>query len=322
MMDRNSVTTLQELAAQAIIKQNRRIFKYEAGVLKDQDPENLHQMRVGMRRLQSAIAGLDLAIELPKIVTVKNIAKIGHSLGKLRDSDVLLAALTNNYRPQLSATEQKNLDKVIKFIAKKRQHESKQVRKTLQSKLYLDLKLELNNWLEQPKYRVAGDYAVHFVLPDLLLPSVSQFLLHPGWLMGVKLKQGEIEFPASLTMDEVDQLLKSADTWWHDLRKSAKRTRYSLELFSQFYGESYHLHLKQIEAVQEILGQIQDIHVLLKILEKVLRSPITKKMPELADLLSKTRSQKWLEWQILQKQFLAAQTRTKFRQVTMSVANP
>lgn len=70
------------------------------------------------------------------------------------------------------------------------------------------------------------------------------------------------------------------------------------------------------------MGQIQDIHVLLKILEKVLRSPITKKMPELADLLSKTRSQKWLEWQILQKQFLAAQTRTEFRQVTMSVANP
>lgn len=314
MMDSNSLTTLQELATQAIAKQSRRTFKREAGVLKDQDPENLHQMRVGMRRLQSAIAGLDLAIELPKIVTVKNMAKIGHSLGKLRDSDVLLASLTDNYRPLLSATEQKQLDKVIKFIAKKRRRELKQVRKTLQGKLYLDLKQELNHWLEQPKYKVAGDYAVHFVLPDLLLPSVSQFLLHPGWLMGVQLKQGEIEFSESLTMDEVEQLLKSADTWWHDLRKSAKRTRYSLELFSQFYGESYHLHLQQIEAVQEILGQIQDIYVLLKVLEKILRSPITKKMPEFADLLSKTRSQKWLEWQILQKQFLAAQTRTEFRQ--------
>ncbi|NJL52500.1 MAG: CHAD domain-containing protein, partial [Hydrococcus sp. SU_1_0] len=161
-MDSHRINTLQELAVQAIAKQSRRIFKHEAGVLKDQDPENLHQMRVGMRRLQSAIAGLDLAIELPTIVTVKNSAKIGRSFGKLRDLDVLLAALTDNYRPLLSGREQKNLDQVIKFIAKKRQHELKQVRKTLQSKLYLDFKLELNNWLKEPEYRVAGDYAVHF----------------------------------------------------------------------------------------------------------------------------------------------------------------
>jgi CHAD domain-containing protein len=48
--------TTKELAYQAIAKHSRRIFKHQAGVLKDQDPENLHQMRVGMRRLRSAIA--------------------------------------------------------------------------------------------------------------------------------------------------------------------------------------------------------------------------------------------------------------------------
>jgi CHAD domain-containing protein len=63
------------------------------------------------------------------------------------------------------------------------------------------------------------------------------------------------------------------------------------------------------------LGQIQDIHVLIQVLEKVLRSPIAKKLPELADLFLKTQSQKWLEWQISQKQFLTDKTRSEFRQI-------
>jgi CHAD domain-containing protein len=157
------------------------------------------------------------------------------------------------------------------------------------------------------------------VLPDLLLPSVSEFLLHPGWLVGVELKEGEIEFPTVWNMESVDRLLKLEATFLHDLRKSAKKTRYSLELFAQIYGKSYNRYLKQIEAVQEILGQIQDIHVLIEVLEKVWRSPIAEKMPELADLLLKTRYQKWLEWQILQKQFLEVHTRQKLRQEIQKV---
>ncbi|MGL5833572.1 MAG: CHAD domain-containing protein, partial [Waterburya sp.] len=108
------------------------------------------------------------------------------------------------------------------------------------------------------------------------------------------------------------------DTLLHDLRKSAKRIRYSLELFSQFYGESYQLYQQQIEGVQEILGQIQDIHVLIEVLEKRLESPIAEKLPELANLLLKTRNHKWLEWQKSQKQFLADKTRAEFRQIIQS----
>ncbi|MFM2312367.1 MAG: hypothetical protein RLZZ04_1643 [Cyanobacteriota bacterium] len=307
--------TLKELAYQAIAKHYGRIVKQEAGMLKDKNPEKLHQMRVGMRRLQSAIASLALAMDLPEAVTIKNIATVGRSLGKVRDLDVLLAVLTDSYRPLLPAKEQKNLDKVIKFLGKKRQPELERVRKTLNSKPYLHLKQELHDWLEEPKYTISGDYPLDFVLPDLLLPQVSQFLLHPGWLVGVKFKEGEIEFPAISNLDAIDRLLDLEDTSLHDLRKSAKRIRYSLELFSQFYGESYQVYQQQIEGIQEILGEIQDIHVLIEVLEKRLRSPISEKLPELADLLLKTRNQKWLEWQKSQKQFLAVKTRIEFRQI-------
>ena len=313
MSEKKNAVTLKEWANIAIAKHTRKIFKYEADVLKDKNPEDLHQMRVGMRRLRSAIAGFAVAIDLPKTVNEKNLAKIGRSLGKLRDLDVLLAALTDDYRPLLPAKEQKNLDKVIKALNKQRKRELKQVRQTLNSKLYLHFQQDLQNWLERPQYRAIGDLSIYTVLPDLLLPQIAQLLLHPGWLVGVELKAGTARFLEMPNPNAVEQL-KREEPILHDLRKLAKKNRYSLELFSQFYDDTYQHYLKQIEQIQEVLGQIQDCYVLRKILEKSLKSAIAKKMPELAALLSKTRYEKWQEWQTLQKQFLEDRTRNEFRQ--------
>ncbi len=185
---KDDAVTLSEWANIAIAKHTRKMLKYEAGVLKDKDPEDLHQMRVGIRRLRSAIAGFAQVLELPELVTEKKIAKTGHSLGKLRDLDVLIAALTNDYRSLLPATEQESLDLVLKSLHKQRRQELKQVRKTIDSKLYVNLKQGLQDWLEQPKYQTIADFSIHSVLPDLLLPQICQLLLHPGWLVGVEFK--------------------------------------------------------------------------------------------------------------------------------------
>ena len=314
MTDKNISLTLKELANLAIAKHTRKIFEYESKVLQDKDPENLHQMRVGMRRLRSAIAGLEVALDLPQSVDRENIARIGRSLGKLRDLDVLLVTLTADYRPLISERERKNLDRAIVKLSKQRQKESRLVGKTLNSKPYLHLKQGLKSWLDEPKYQKIGECSIYLVLPDLLLPQISQLLLHPGWLVGVEIEQGQIQFPQILNQEAVRQLSTRDDWVLHGLRKSAKKTRYNLELFSQFYDDTYQYYLKQIEQIQEILGQIQDVHVLRKVLEKALKSPIADLMPELANLLLKNRYHKWLEWQILQQQFLENKTRQEFRQ--------
>jgi CHAD domain-containing protein len=319
--EKERAVTLGQWAKIAVAQHSRKIFKYEAKVLQDKEPEDLHQMRVGMRRLRSAIAGFAVALDLPKSVNEKNIAKIGRSLGTLRDLDVLLSALKDNYRPQLSAGEQKSLDKVLKFLKKQRKQELKQVRQTLNSKVYLNLQQGLQNWLERPKYRAIGDICIYSVLPDLLLPQVSQLLLHPGWLVGVKLEAGAVQFPERLPRESVEQLLKREDLILHALRKSAKKTRYNLELFSQFYDDTYQYYLKQIEQIQEVLGQIQDCYVLQNVLETVLQSTIANKMPELAELFLQTQYQKWLEWQILQQQFLNNKTRQELRQIIQQPLN-
>jgi CHAD domain-containing protein len=315
MSDQENTVTLKEWANIALTKHTKKILKCEAGVIEDKDPEDLHQMRVGMRRLRSAIVGFAVALDLPPTVTEKHIAKIGRSLGKLRDLDVLLASLQNDYRSQLPKPEQKILGKVIKLLNKKRQNELQQVRETLDSQLYLNLKEGLKDWLEKPRYQAIGDFSIYTVLPDLLLPQVSKFLLHPGWLVGVEITAGEVQVLEKLDLNAVEQLLDTQEPILHDLRKSAKKVRYNLELFVDFYGDSYRYYLQQIEQIQEVLGQIQDCHVLRNILEKVLKSSIAETMPELSNLLTETRHQKWQEWSILQKQFLDINTRSQLRNI-------
>ncbi|MEM9274229.1 MAG: CHAD domain-containing protein [Cyanobacteria bacterium P01_F01_bin.143] len=306
--------TLKEWSKIAIAKHSRKILKYEAEVLKDQDPENLHQMRVGMRRLRSAISGFAIALDLPESVSDRKIAKIGRKLGKLRDLDVLLATLSQDYRSRLPKSERKSLDKVIKSLQKKRKKALKQVRSTLNSKLYLNFTQGLQDWLEESRFLLIGDLSIYHVVPDLLLPQLSQLLLHPGWLVGVELKKGSVHLADSLDRDAVKQLLEVQEPILHDLRKTAKKTRYNLELFSGFYGETYNYYVTQIEQIQEVLGQIQDCYVLRVVLEKILRSAIAKKMPKLATHFSNTRYQKWQEWQILQEEFLDHKTRQELRQ--------
>lgn len=315
MTDKDNAVTLKEWAHIAIAKHTNKILKSEVGVIQDKDPEDLHQMRVGMRRLRSAIAGFKIALDLPKAVSEKKIAKVGRFLGNLRDLDVLLAGLKDNYRPLLPAAEQKSLDKVLKSLHKQRQQELLQVRETLNSKLYLNLKQGLQNWLEQPAYQAIGDFSIYPILPDLLLPQIAQFLLHPGWLVGVELKEGEVQFPEMSNVKAVEQLLEREEPILHDLRKLAKKTRYNLELFEGFYDASYRDYLEKIVHIQEVLGQIQDCYVLREVLEKVSKSSLADKMPELATLLTQTRDRKWQEWSILQRQFLEAKTRTELRQI-------
>ncbi len=313
MIEQDNVVTLGEWSQAAIAKHTRKIFKYEAGVLEARDPEDLHQMRVGIRRLRSAIVGFNVALNLPQAASDKNIGQIGKKLGKLRDLDVLLLALANDYRSLLPKAEQKSLDKAIKSLQKQRKQGLKQVREILNGELYFDCKQALKQWLKNPQYHVIADISIEQVLPDLLLPQVSQLLLHPGWLVGIEIQQGAIYFPQQLDQKSVKQLLERQEKILHDLRKQTKRSRYNLELFTQFYNDKYQYFLQQIEQIQEVLGQIQDCYVLKEVLEKVLKAKISEQIPTLADLLTKTRWEKWQEFTNLQKQFLARQIQQEFR---------
>lgn len=300
--------TLGDWAYLAIKKHLNHTIKYETDVLKDTEPEALHQMRVGMRRLRTAINGFAPALALPKSAQEQKVAKIARKLGELRDLDVLQETLQNQIAI-LPTEEQDILEKVLASLGKQRKKTLEKVRTTLESSTYQKLIAGFKDWLEEPTYGELAEISIYEVLPDLLLPSISQLFLHPAWLVGVKVKVGEME-PKDLDSEQVRQLLDTHGDSVHSLRKQAKRVRYQMELFTDFYDDTYKNYLKDIKEIQGLLGEIQDSFVLAEFLFDVDADMV--KMPILAAQLTETRYQVWQKWQSLQQRYLNSEVRKDF----------
>ncbi|MGK7957342.1 MAG: CHAD domain-containing protein [Crocosphaera sp.] len=304
--------TFGDWAYLAIAKHYKKFLSHEKGVLEDKDPEELHQMRVGMRRLRSTIHGFTKALNLPENAQEKKVGKIAKSLGKLRDLDVLEDSLKHKYYPNLPKHEQKQLKQGLSNLAEQRKTTFRKVKKTLNSQDYLDLKQAFDHWLNNPQYHAISQVNIDVILADLLLPEVSQLMLHPGWVIGVKFESEKINFPKNLSQKEVKSLLDKKELILHDLRKAAKRTRYNMELFTQFYGDTYQTYLKDIKKIQSILGDIQDSFVLVEFLDDIFDDNILSNMPTFSKILQENRYKKWQEWEPLQQKFLNLKTRKDF----------
>jgi CHAD domain-containing protein len=303
------VQTLGECAYEAIQKHFDKILKWESIVKKDKDPEALHQMRVGLRRLRTSVSGFNLVVNLPQSVSdayggkQRIIAKIARNLGELRDIDVLQEALETNYQPHLPDSEIKSLQKLSHQLQKQRQDAAIKVKETLKSTPYKLLKQELNQWLEKPAYQLSASLPIQLVTTDLLSPELSRLLLHPGLLVEIKV--------ADNNQSEIDREIAANSETLHSFRKQAKRLRYQMELFVEFYDEKYTNYLAQIKQVQEILGNLQDIIVLEKWLVKVFGSQVNPKFPNLTNLLVTNRYQLWQEWQNIKQNLMESHTRNE-----------
>ncbi|NTV47405.1 MAG: CHAD domain-containing protein, partial [Chlorobiales bacterium] len=187
--------TLGRRAHQAIKKQYNKILKYEAGVLEDRDPEELHQMRVSMRRLRSIAEGFSSILELPKHASEKRIAKISRTLGQLRDLDVLIDTLQKQYFVKLTYKERFYYVKLLSILEQRRAKSLENVRNLLGSEHYLEFKAALQAWIKKPVYRGGAGLSVALILPDFLFPMLNKLMIHPGWLVGLLVKSGQYHPP-------------------------------------------------------------------------------------------------------------------------------
>ncbi len=304
--------TLGDYAHEAVKKHFKKTLKWEKLVKKDEDPEALHQMRVGMRRLRTAVSRFGLALDLSKPVSDKNIGRIARRLGKLRDLDVLKESLSNDYKPNLPHKEQKSLQTAFDALAKQREDALELVEETFKDEHYKSLKQAMNEWLEEPTYQPLASLPMQELLPDLLLPEVSSLLLDPGWLVGTQVEKAEVVISKGLKAEKIEEELATNGEMLHSLRKQAKRVRYQMELFTELYGESYSIYVAEVKSIQDILGSIQDSVVLGEWLVDVFESEIHTKLPTLANLLAENRYKLWQQWQPLQERYLKAETRHGF----------
>ncbi len=215
--------------ARRVVRRNLRHFsKEEKAVLRDKDPEPLHQMRVGMRRMRAAIETFGFVIRLPNEANDRTISKISRRLGGVRDLDVLLAKLS----------ELEGLDEaVLRALHQQRDEQFAGLRDTLRGRRYETLQNSLREWIKCPAYRTAAELPLRPALPDLLLPLGCRLFLHAGW----DAESGEI---------------------LHDLRKRVKAIRYQAEFFADHYGPELQAWIAELKTIQDELGGLQDRVVL------------------------------------------------------------
>lgn len=316
---KSPVKTLADYTYTAIEKHFKKTWKWEKSVKNDEDVEALHQMRVGMRRLRTTVTSFNSIVNFPKSADDKNIGKIARCLGSLRDLDVLKETFKTTYQPQLPKKEKVILDDVLDILDKQRADATIDIKTLFKSERYKSLKTGLKEWLEKPSYQPLANLTLEQALPDLLLPEVSYFFLHPGWLIGTQVKDNRVIVSTDFDETKVDKQLLTKGENLHDLRKSGKKLRYQMELFTDLYGQEYANHLEQVKNIQEVLGSMQDSVVLDEWLQDVLESKISKELPTLASLLTKNRYDLWQQWQSLQEEYLKLETRLEFH---LMILNP
>jgi CHAD domain-containing protein len=310
--------TLRDLAQVAIAKYLKQAVAYEKPVLADTDPEDLHQMRVGLRRLRTALQVFDVAIKLPQAAREPQVAAVARQLGALRDLDVIQETLRTRYLPDLPEHEQVHLAAVLVILHKRRKKVFKGVKKMLKDKPYKHLKKSLKAWGKAPQYKALATLPATYGVPDLLAPLVSQLWLHPGWLVGTAPTDTGPTVETELSIAATDALISSQGAKLHSLRKQVKRVRYQLKVVADMYNGALADDLHRLSEMQTTLGDLQDSTVLEEFVAQAV--PQAKgNMPTLFALLADSRHRAWKQWQGHQQYYLAASHRQQLR---LAVLNP
>jgi len=279
----------------------------------DRDPEALHHMRVGLRRLRTAQQVFHGSLPCPPTAGEPQVAQLARKLGRLRDLDVLLLALTEHYCSQLPPAEQQRLAPVVAQQQKRRKRAVKRTRRVIQGKAYHRLKRDLQAWQPQADLPDPAALPVTMAVPDLVLPLVCQLWLHPGWLVGTQAGRDRAIVPNPLSPSALGALLAHQGERLHSLRKQVKRVRYQLQLVADLYGSALEPDIQRFSEIQGVLGDLQDAAVLAALLQDC-HPQATQHWPTLFALLAQQQHKAWAQWQTHQRYYLTAAHRQSLRQ--------
>lgn len=226
-----------------------QIQSNELGVVRCQDIEFLHQMRIGLRRLDAALKLFGDLLPVPPGL-VNELDWLMGQLGPARDWDVFIESTL----PQVAGglPQQPPLDSVR--AAARRQSGLLHARASaaVSSQRYARLRKALENWIDQRAWR-----------DDL--PAKGK----------ARLNMRLPEFAAALLEQEQQRLqrrarkLKDADPdRRHRVRIAAKRTRYAAEFFASLYpGKRVRPYVQALAGVQDALGRLNDASVAARLLD-------------------------------------------------------
>lgn len=220
-----------------------------AAAFDGRDPEGVHQMRVGLRRLRTALVLLKpvLASEKTKWVG-KEVKWINSTLGPARDWDVLMMETLGAVRRV--NPDDADLEVLANSAGRRREYAYDDVRKMIQSNRFATFSELLPEWLEGRGWRVKGG-------------QDADLMRYPAIILAGKLLNKRHKKALKLGRDLAGQ----SGEQLHPLRIELKKLRYASEFFRSLYeSDQEPLYLSALKKMQDDLGHLNDVAVAARLL--------------------------------------------------------
>jgi CHAD domain-containing protein len=203
---------------------------HDPGTRLGQDPEELHRMRVGVRRLRAILRVARPMLRTEPVEALRaELAWLGATLGARRDLDVMREYLAAELAT-LEPAERRGGRQLLRRLDDSREAARLELMKALEDDRYLVLLERLEDAVAHPPVRV-GEVS----LRDL---GAREFK---------KLRK---------TVDALPKTPGDADL--HRVRIKAKRARYAAELAVAAVGRPADRFVEKAKRLQDILGEHQD----------------------------------------------------------------
>lgn len=215
------------------------------GVAQRHDVESLHQMRVGLRRLRSALGMYKKLLHLPPELQ-QELDWLAQELGDARDWDVLsgttLPAMAHELAPPLA------IDAVQHAAADNAEQHHITAAAAVGSPRYTRLMLAATRWLQSMGWH--EDQAAMNAAGEQLAQPVTRFARRT-----LKRDQRRLRSRA-------DKLRAATPADRHRVRIAAKKTRYAAEFFSSLFAQKrVRPYIKALTGLQDELGYLNDAAV-------------------------------------------------------------
>ena len=232
--------TIEEVFQAIAINCLAQIQANVAGITQEYDVESLHQMRVGLRRLRSALELFKDVLQLPEDLQ-QDLDWLVEQLGAARDWDVLAGSILPTV--SASAPDQTLLSEIKLAAAVKAQEKHEAVSAAVSSPRYTRLILSFTRWVQGCSWRDSLSSQEQSRLTKRVAKFAHNVLVRDQRSLqkrGRKLHGGRSEK-------------------YHRVRIAAKRTRYATEFFQSLYASKTVLpYLEALTTLQDQLGLLND----------------------------------------------------------------
>ncbi len=219
-----------------------QLQRNQRGVVERSDPEFIHQARVALRRLRSALSSFAIAVPRASWETwAEELRWLANALGAARDWDVLADELLAPLIAQLQ--DRQPLEYLPRRVQAQRRQARRKARAAAASVRYGLLTLNIARWLDAQAWRT-GLHAKQSALMQRAIPPLAEKLLTR--------RHQQLQHRAR-------RLARLSDTQRHQLRVTAKKLRYAAEFFVTLYPrKASQTYLSALASLQDVLGALND----------------------------------------------------------------